>query len=103
MFIRAISTHGVGVGVGVGVGTGGAESTANTFPVKGPGAAAAPVVLRLVNGAGLANEVELRVTDAPVGELWGIAPAVHVSPFPPVNIPIAPSTRKRTGKVIAAF
>src|SRR5438876_240340 len=58
-------------------------------------------VLIVLNGAGPENEnVEFSVTDfpkaAPSAINWGVVPLIQLSPFPPVNIPIAPSTRKRT-------
>src|SRR6266566_9751195 len=82
-------------------GIGGAASTTNVPPVAGPGAGAAFVVSILVNGAGAENEnAEFSVTDCPALPPFaiscGVVPAIQVWLLPPVKIPIAPSTRRRT-------
>ena len=77
------------------MGTAGAATAAKLPPAGAPGAAAAFVVLFEVKGVGVENEdAEFSVTDCPLATTF--VPLLHVWPFPPVNSPILPSTRKRT-------
>src|SRR6266480_1594389 len=82
-------------------GIGGAASPTNVPPVAGPGAGAAFVVSTVCNGVAVENEnAEFSVTDCPalppLAMSWGVVPVIQVSLFPPLKIPIAPSTRRRT-------